>query len=117
MAIKQSLLALTIGFSASALIAFADTQPIIINNNASPPPAQNNNNNQSNNSGCQQSSVDPNAQRPGVYYQSNPNGGTDTQYTTGDKTPYTADINCNNNNNMVAQPYVYVPSPPVPGPR
>lgn len=117
MAIKHSLLALALGFSASAIIAFADEQPIIINNNTSPPPAAQNNT-QNNSSGCSgQTSVDPNAQRPGTYYSTNPNGGTDTQYTTGDKTPYSADINCNNNNNVVAQPYVYVPAPPVPGPR
>ncbi|HEU5282102.1 MAG TPA: hypothetical protein VFU82_09010 [Gammaproteobacteria bacterium] len=117
MAIKYTLLAFALGCSASAFIAFADTPPIIINNNAPAAPAPQNNN-QNNNTGCNgQSSVDPNAQRPGVYYQTNPNGGTDTQYTTGDKTPYTADTNCNNNNNVVAQPYVYVPSPPVPGPR
>ncbi len=116
MSIKHSVLALTLGLSASAFIAFADTQPIIINNNAAPPAQQNNNQN-NNSSGCSgQTSVDPNAQRPGTYYSTNPKGGTDTQYTTGDKTPYSADINCNNNNNMV-QPYVYVPSPPAPGPR
>lgn len=115
MRLKHSLFAFILGFSAS--VAFADSPPIIINNNA-PTAAQPQNNAQNNSSGCSgQTSVDPNAQRPGTYYRSNPNGGMDTQYTTGDKTPYSADINCNNNNNMVAQPYVYVPSPPAPGPR
>lgn len=92
------------------MIALADSPPVIINNNANQPA----NTQPSNTQGCNnQSSVDPNAQRPGTYYQSNPNGGTDTIYTTGDKTPYNADINCNNNSTPVTvQPYVYAPLPP-----
>lgn len=99
-------------FIMSPFIALADSPPVIINNNNSQPSTTQ----PSTTQGCNnQSSVDPNAERPGTYYQSNPKGGTDTIYTTGDKTPYNADINCNSTP-VTVQPYVYAPVPPSPKP-
>lgn len=92
----------------TATAALADSPPIIINNNTAPPASSSQ---PSSTQNCQnQQQVDPNAQRPGTYYSKNPNGGTDTNYTTGDKTPYNADINCNNTT-VPIQPYVYAPLP------
>ncbi len=96
---------------------YADN-PITINNNYSSGQASQNNAPSSN---CNNSSqnTNANAQRPGTYYQSNPNGGNDTIYTTGDKTPYNADINSNCNSAPIIQPFVYGPNAPGPwpGPR
>lgn len=104
-------------FSCIALTStYADDNQITINNNAATPPqSQANNNN-----GCVGNNNQPEGMRPGTYYTSNPNGGTDTVYTTGDKTPYNLnDSNgCDNNNNIttpIIQPYI---GPgPRPGPR
>lgn len=93
--------------------AYADP-PIVINNNnsnASAPPA---------NSGCNNSAPsghNPNDLRPGTYYKADPNGGTDTVYTTGDKTPYMIDNNNCNNNQPIVQPYIYGTQPVPPRPR
>lgn len=92
----------------------ADSPPIIINNNTAAPsgaPQSSAPTSGCNNSGSNSSDN----MRPGTYYQTNPNGGTNTIYTTGDKTPYDADINCNNTP-VTVQPYVYAPTPPLPSP-
>lgn len=95
---KSSLIALTIGTALMMNCVRADSPVNIINNNypAQQTPSQNCNNNQAN---------DDTGQRPGTYYQSNPNGGNDTVYTTGDKKPYIVDNNCNNQ--PIVQPYIY----------
>jgi hypothetical protein len=81
---------------------YAENPVIINNNNNNNPPTQNNNCN-GNQSAAPQTS---DAQRPGTYYRSNPSGGTDTIYTTGDKTPYIVDNNNNCNNQPIIQPYI-----------
>lgn len=89
---------------------YAD-QPIVINNN--------NNNSQpaQQSSNCNDNSQNDNSgQKPGTYYQSNPRGGTDTVYTTGDKKPYIVDNDNCNNTPPIIQPYVYS-NPPGPRPR
>ena len=80
---------------------------VVINNNTQAAPAQ------SSGSGCNNNQDNSQGMRPGVYYQSNPNGGINTDYTTGDKTPYNVDNSCNNP--PPVQPYVYAPASP-PGP-
>lgn len=93
--------------------AAAADNPIIINNNV-PQQAPN-----TNNSGCNNNNQANNYQGPpqGTSYQTNPRGGTDTIYSTGNKQPYIVDNNCNNNPPI--QPFVYAqpPGPPVPVPR
>lgn len=97
----KSLFALTLVTTLMMHCAYAESPVNIINNNYpappnQPAPSQNCHNNQAN--------ADT-GQRPGTYYQSNPNGGNDTVYTTGDKTPYIVDSNCNNQ--PLVQPYIY----------
>lgn len=108
---KANLTLLSLALVCTAVTCYAD-QPIIINNNNNnaQPPQQNNN--------CNDNQSSNNGQKPGTYYQSNPRGGTDTVYTTGDKQPYIVDNNCNNTNTPIIQPYVYTNPPgPGPGPR
>lgn len=96
----------------------ADSQPIIINNNANntPPPAASGTTAPNNSNGCNTPPPSSdNTLRPGTYYQTDPRGGMDTVYTTGDKQMYNADVNCNNNN-VPIQPYVYAPGPMPPSP-
>lgn len=85
---------------------------VIVNNNMQPT------NNPSNTSNCNnnQSNNTSTDQKPGTYYQANPNGGMNTVYTTGDKKPYIVDNTCNNS--PMIQPYVYATPPtPIPRPR
>lgn len=68
-----------------------------------------------NSSGCSQNtSTSTNNVAPGVYKQQNADGSSQTNYTTGTKQPYSADINCNSQ--PVPQPYVYT-QPPAPMPH
>lgn len=121
MKINQLILGCALILSGAAFysaLSQADSPPIIINNNANNTPAPaasgtapaNNNGN-----GCNTSSNNNNTLRPGTYYQTDPRGGMDTVYTTGDKSMYNADVNCNNNN-VPIQPYVYAPAPMPPSP-
>ena len=49
----------------------------------------------------------PGQPKQGVTYQSNPRGGMDIVYSTGEKKPYYVDQNCNNNNYpAVIQPVI-----------
>lgn len=84
--------------------------PVIINNNNNNNPPPQSGSNCNNNQASNKKEV-----RPGTYYQSNPQGGMDTVYTTGDKTPYVVDNN--NCNQPLVQPYVYGVQPGPPGPR
>lgn len=93
-------LALIIILSGFVQQTFADNTNVTINNGSQSEPQQNCQNNQSSNQ---------NENTGGVYYKSNPNGGTDTVYTTGNKQPYIVDNNCNNT--PIVQPYVYAPGP------
>ncbi len=88
--------------------AFADAPVVINNNNTNNQPPQSGSN-CNNNQASKKKEV-----RPGTYYQSNPQGGMDTVYTTGDKTPYVVDNN--NCNQPMVQPYVYGVQPGPPGP-
>jgi len=97
MTTKSSLMLLNFMLCIIGTSAIAETT--IINNY---PP--NNSNQQTNN--CQSQDNGP-GKPPGTYYQSNPHGGTDTVYSTGEKEPYIVD-NCNNNP-AVVQPYVFTP--------
>lgn len=99
---------------ATSISAFADNVTV---NNYGPAQTNNPNNNPNNSSGCN-NYRDNSGIKPGTYYQSNPHGGTDTVYTTGDKQPFIVDPNCNNNNTSspVIQPYINAPGPR-PGPR
>jgi len=99
---------------------------ITINNNY--PPQQQGQNNQGNqgNQGNQsnQGGQGPSGNNqsygtdtpPGTYYQSNPHGGMDTVYTTGDKKPYIVDNNNNNMQQPIIEPNVYPPTNPAPKP-
>ena len=106
---KSQLVLMFIATTCATNYLYAETPVTIINNNNNtvqqPAPNQNANDNQGNN-------FSTSTQRPGTYYQSHPTGGFDTVYTTGDKTPYNADINSNNNNNNtqpIIQPFIYGP--------
>lgn len=75
---------------------------VVINNNTQPA--------DSNQPTCNnQPSNQPQGLRPGTYSQQNPDGTYSTVYTTGDKTPYIVDNNCNQQ--PVIQPYVYTQPP------
>lgn len=97
-----------VGLLYSAVVAAEN--PIIINNNVQQPQQAPSNNS----SNCNNQSNNNQGPPPGTYYQTNPHGGTDTVYSTGNKQPYVVDNNCNNNS--VIQPYVYAqpPGPPMP---
>jgi hypothetical protein len=84
-------------------LAYANAEQININNNNTPA----DNTQAQNNCGNPVNTNQGDNQRPGTYYSSNPGGGTDTIYTTGDKTPYIIDNNNCNNNIPLVQPYIY----------
>lgn len=115
---KKTMGLLAIYICAISNSVFADNS-VTINNNYAPPSepsnnqsSQNNSNNSSNCNNPSNSGFDGAPQ--GTSYQSNPHGGTDTVYSTGNKQPYVVDNNCNNNQPPII-PQVY-PNMPGPGP-
>jgi hypothetical protein len=110
----KSSMALLVTLLAIAPVTFADN-PVIINNNY---PQQQSNQAEQGNHGntppCNNHQADNSGPPPGTYYQSNPHGGTDTVYSTGNKQPYIVDNNCNNVQNPIIEPNVYPPNSPSP---
>ena len=93
---------------ATQLVLCAYADETIINNNVAPAaqPAQNTANNQNNNSN---NNYDPRVPPAGTYHVDNGNGTSSDIYTTGQKQPFIVDSNTNST--VVAQPYVYGPTP------